>query len=1046
MIYPIKKTLLLFAGILLLFSLSCTGEPRRINPPAARGGILDLRGWDPAEDGPVELSGEWEFYWKQLLPSVEPVSNGYIRLPGDWNGFMVNNRALPGDGYATYRLTVLLGKPHSSLAFKFSFFDTAFSIYVNGKKISSAGVVGTNKKTSVPGYRPHVADFPPGADTLEILLHVSNFHNSSGGSPKTILLGSERDIRETRERLLALELFLFGSILIMSLYHLGLFLLRRKDRSSLYFSIFCFLIAFRIPIVGEKYFVHLFPAADWIITHKFEFLSIYCSLPAFVLFIRSLFPEEFNKKIVTTTLAVGGILTVIIIVTSPEFYTHTTLGYQGFSIVICLYIIVVLIRALRKKREGAGAFFIGYIFLFSMILHDFLYINHIIHTGDLFPIGMFIFIFSQAYLLSVRFSKSFHAVNTLSGQLQEKSLDLEEKNIRLMEIDKLKDEFLSNTSHELRTPLNGIIGITESILKGAAGPLSGKLSHNLSIITASGRRLAGLVNDILDFTKLKNRDITLQLSPVDIRSVTAIVLEHTGILAVTKSLELINNVPAATPLVYADENRVQQVLFNLLGNAIKFSESGRITVTAVPPMAEEGSSLVEIFVSDTGIGIPANKLDTIFESFEQADGGIARTYGGTGIGLAIVKQLVELHGGSIQVSSETGKGSSFSFTLPVYSSQAPGELLSHLRSPNDPVSKPLQPENRDSGKIPLSYTHDVPAENRAKILIVDDDPVNLQVVENFLAGEAYSLFRAHNGITALKIIKQEQAQSNHFDCILLDIMMPGMSGYQLCRIIREEYSLYSLPVMLLTARSLPADMVTGFEAGANDFLTKPINREELLSRIKTLVTLKKTVAEHKEAKYKLLQDRMSPHFLFNALNTIQALMYEDIPLADDAIVKLAGNYRFLMDQALHPLIPFTDEWFFTRNYLDLEKIQFHDTLSVNMNKEGSFTGILIPPLIIQPLVENALKHGLRDITGPAELSVSAVNNNAAITIEVIDNGAGLNSDDIYSRSLGNILQRLKHYFENVTLRAENREHTNGVRVVVSFNMKKTIKEKTGGSK
>src|ERR687885_64317 len=370
--------------------------------------------------------------------------------------------------------------------------------------------------------------------------------------------------------------------------------------------------------------------------------------------------------------------------------------------------------------------------------------------------------------------------------------ELEFKNTQLQRLDQIKDEFLANTSHELRTPLNGIIGIAESLLDGAAGELNDRQKANLAMVVSSGKRLANLVNDILDFAKLKNSDIELQSA-----------------------------IPEDLPAVAGDENRLQQIMYNLVGNAIKFTQSGSVTVSAI---ARDG--MVEVTIADTGIGIPPDKFDTIFKSFEQVDASVSREYGGTGLGLSITKQLVELHGGTIRVESALGQGSRFIFTLPS-STQTPNPTLDYSR-----VVARVR-ENQALPPQPLSPT--VQSNSQLTILVVDDEPINLQVVANHLSLQNYAIVQATSGIEALKKIDSGLRP----DLNLLDIMMPKMSGYQVCQKIREQFPASEMPVVMLTAKNQVSDLVAGLDAGANDYLTKPVLKNELLARIKTHINLSK---------------------------------------------------------------------------------------------------------------------------------------------------------------------------------------------------------------
>ena len=461
--------------------------------------------------------------------------------------------------------------------------------------------------------------------------------------------------------------------------------------------------------------------------------------------------------------------------------------------------------------------------------------------------------------------KLANAFNSMARQLQVSFQKLEEQNAQLQRLDKLKDEFLANTSHELRTPLNGIIGLTESLIDGATGQLPEPTIYNLEIIAFSGRRLSNLINDILDFSKLRHQNIELQIKPVGIREIVEIVVTLSQPLIGTKNLQLINSVTPDLPLVDADENRVQQVLYNLIGNAIKFSESGTVEISAnairleSPELADKESSVtsqlqslilrskLQITVSDTGIGIAEEKLEVIFKSFEQADGSTAREYGGTGLGLAVTKKLVELHGGELQVSSKVGIGSQFTFSLPISQNQyverkqlsatVRQSLVSRTNDRQLITNTTLAPSFNNNS---LLDDREGQENSRVKILIVDDEALNIQVLANNLLLENYALAKASSGREALALLETGYKP----DLILLDLMMPRMTGYEVCEKIREKFTAIEVPIVMLTAKNQVSDLVQGFNAGANDFLTKPFVKNELLARIKTHIRLAKINAAY----------------------------------------------------------------------------------------------------------------------------------------------------------------------------------------------------------
>lgn len=388
---------------------------------------------------------------------------------------------------------------------------------------------------------------------------------------------------------------------------------------------------------------------------------------------------------------------------------------------------------------------------------------------------------------------------------------------QLRQVDKLKDQFLANTSHELRTPLNGIVGLSESLLEKINTRAE---KEDLELIISSGRRLSNLVNDILDFSRLKEHDLHLKRTAVDIRTLTELCLRTNRHAAESKHLALNNFIPTNLPYCLADENRLQQILQNLIANAIKFTPQGSITVDA---QVVEGMIITS--VSDTGIGIDPSKQQSIFNEFEQADGSISREYGGTGLGLSITKYLVELHGGSIGVVSEPGKGSVFSFSIPVFNGEVPPPEIKQSVS----VSTPVMQGSISAGISPVHVTTHGNGSPKRQILVVDDEPVNLKVLKNHLERAHYEVTLANDGHEALELIEQGQ----HFDLVLLDVMMPRMSGYEVCLKIREKYMLSEMPVIMVTAKNQVDDLVEGLGNGANDYIVKPFSRDELIARVHT---------------------------------------------------------------------------------------------------------------------------------------------------------------------------------------------------------------------
>lgn len=411
--------------------------------------------------------------------------------------------------------------------------------------------------------------------------------------------------------------------------------------------------------------------------------------------------------------------------------------------------------------------------------------------------------------------------------IQRRKFEFEKQKVaQLRAIDKVKDEFLANTSHELRTPLNGIIGLTESLIDDPDAEMSEKVRGYLKMVAGSGRRLSNLINDILDFSKLKNNSIDIHTAPVDFKSICDAVCIMIQPLAQKKSLKLVNAVADDLPAVFADEDRLQQILYNLIGNAIKFTSAGSVRV-----FTKFDIDKISVFIEDTGIGIQEEDIDTIFDSFTQGRGDAAREHEGTGLGLAVAKNLIELHGGTISVVSEIDKGSRFCFTLkisdtiiPHFESKEAG-LATRLNSIVDVVQ---ETENE-------IVVMDSPNREHYKfhILVVDDDAINRQVLMGQLSLHDYRISQAVNGQEAVEAIRTDES----IDMVLLDVMMPRMTGYEAAEKIRSIKPVHELPIIFITAKHLASDLVAGFVAGGNDFLIKPISKNELLSRTKTHLLL-----------------------------------------------------------------------------------------------------------------------------------------------------------------------------------------------------------------
>ena len=409
--------------VLAFFAVAAchTSHPGKTAPRAVKG-ILDLRAWNLEKDGPVDLAGEFEFIWNRhvdpsLFSSPPRKASRFETVPAYWSHRQREGRRLPGQGFATYRLRILLGRPEESLALRFLSIGTAFAVYVNGRELGFVGVPGADRETTVPRYRPQVMSIGPPASHLDVVLHVSNFHHRRGGIWEGMQLGKAEQLRASRERRVGVDLFLFGSISIIALYHFGLFFVRKQDRASLYFALFCAAVSLRLLTTGERYLTYILPDLSWGLFLKLEYLSMSLAVPTFALFMHSLFPREFWRPFLHFVVAASLAVSLMVLATPGRIFTHLLPLCDVLLLSTFSFGLFVLVRAIHHRRDGAVIFLAGYMILSLAAINDILHVEKLINTGFFAAFGLFVFIFSQAVILSLRFSRALSMVEVQHQEL-----------------------------------------------------------------------------------------------------------------------------------------------------------------------------------------------------------------------------------------------------------------------------------------------------------------------------------------------------------------------------------------------------------------------------------------------------------------------------------------------------------------------------------------------------------------------------------------------------------------------------------------------------
>ncbi|MBE9029149.1 response regulator [filamentous cyanobacterium LEGE 11480] len=398
---------------------------------------------------------------------------------------------------------------------------------------------------------------------------------------------------------------------------------------------------------------------------------------------------------------------------------------------------------------------------------------------------------------------------------------LQSTNQELARATRLKDEFLANMSHELRTPLNAILGMTEGLQDQVFGIMNAKQQKALHTIDRSAIHLLELINDILDLAKIESGQVELDYAPTDITLLCQSSLTFVKQQAFKKHIQLQLSIQTDLPAIHMDERRIRQVLINLLNNAVKFTpEDGRVTlevqmhpstITDTSPTSPQ----ISFKVIDTGIGIAPEQIDNLFQPFIQIDSALNRQYTGTGLGLSLVKRMVELHGGQVHLSSQIDHGSEFKITLPCpdFATRA---SLEKVDVPTFSPPMPLEQTGITQGP---------------KILLAEDNEVNIITISSYLGASGYELVIAHDGQTAIEMIHSQQP-----DLVLMDVQMPGIDGLEAISRIRQDETLAELPIIVLTALAMDGDRERCLATGANAYLAKPVKLKQLAATIQQYLT------------------------------------------------------------------------------------------------------------------------------------------------------------------------------------------------------------------
>ncbi|WP_239615550.1 hybrid sensor histidine kinase/response regulator [Cohnella mopanensis] len=943
------------------------------NPVAVKG-VLDLRGWDSLNEHSLSLNGEWEFYPGELRypngssPSDMPSPSRLIQVPGNWT---FDDHPYGNDkyGFGTYRLTILVDPDKGkSYGIRVPSSKSSSEVYINERLLGHSGQPAASKENYTPLDVPYTAYFTLHDEReIELVIQVSNFDDPlNGGILRSVNFGLENTLRADLSFSRDMVWVACVAYAIHVLYGFILYLVGDRDKKLIYFSLMIAFIILATLMDGDRLLYSWVPfTLEWGL--KFIYIAMLSGGYLLHQLIKDKLPILLRGRASLAYELLCGIALLSVWVLPLPVVLSLQVLYFVLMFIPCLCMPVIMYRS--TTRIDANNIF--------LLLAAIAAINSLIWLVILnaFSIEMISYPFDLIIAMicfSAFWFKRFSRLSEESRQLAD----------TLQQADKKKDDFLSTVAHELRNPLHGIINISQSVSEREQDKLGVNSVNDLQMLVQVGRRMSYILNDLLDMARLKENRISLNLTDISVHGVASSVIDMLRFMTEGKPIQLINRIPAGFPLVHADEYRLNQILFNLLHNAVKYSNAGEVAVEA-----EVQAGWASVSVTDTGIGMDTDMLGKAFEPYEQASTEEASLRGGFGLGLSICKQLVEMHGGTLTVRSKPNEGSVFTFTLKLIANGTIEELAAPLIAATAIVSE------GDSAVDNLTTVYveqfNTPSSDRIRLLAVDDDPINLNVLRTIFAEEAYEVVTAINGDEALALLK-----SGRWDLIISDVTMPIMSGYELTARIRERFSITELPILLLTASNQDRDIEAGFLSGANDYVTKPVNATELKIRVRSLTNLKRSVNERLRMEAAILQAQIKPHFMINTFNSVSALSKIDTAKMDKLVQELTNYFRLGIDfQNTDQSMPLDRELNLIRSYLYIQKERFEERLQAVLEVDAD-VNIHIPPLTIQPLVENAVTHGVLKRNAGGEVRIRITDLGRSVEICVSDNGVGIEEERV----------------------------------------------------
>lgn len=884
-------------------------------------GVLDLQ---ELTDSPfVSLAGNWKFTPEAFVTPTELVTAANnLQVPGPWPSAVQ---------WGSYQLIVNLPGDWSEIGLRVRNIWSAHTIYVDGVSVSRKGNAASSRQKTSPDNRSYEVYFKPGSRQLLITIHVSNFYNTRGGIVLPVDIGDAGRMKEDVNRDLSLEWTATSCLLLFSLFHIAIYLLRKKDEAFLYSGLHFLLLALVIGLRGERLLIREFPSSSFELYFRLQDSLTFLSSILLIVFIAKMIPAIMNRKTLLwlfLPMLVYSLLNAVLPARTLSGLQYGFFYYNDvlfLAIIIRIFYLTVLNRISIRRNEAVT---LMTILLFLTLFAISSSWDSLFFTGrnSMNRIGLFGYVMGMNVFLGIR--------------LMNRAEESEQLTIRLQKANEAKDDFLKVTTQDLQKPLHDSVHLIKSISRERDPK---KQEEQLYLAEQLMGNMVYLLRDLHDFTRIRFDDYTVHLKSTNLRMVMLHVLQLMQFTFAKKHIQIKQYIPPKVN-VWADEQLLTQVLIRLLTEISHDTVENSLTIEST----QDGADVL-LQLSAACASTSTNK------EIQHSSA------------LLMTKELIQQMNGSMIYEPMEG---STCFTLRLAFSE---------------FKEPAAGIQREYNTHSARFTED---RELKTLLIVEDDVIHAEVIKGMLS----DLYKVKVAYTAQEALDYYSSHPETAMMIIDDIIPGNMNSLELVQHIRMQSSLMELPVLMMISTEYPGHIERIFAAGANDYLSKPFIKETLFVRLNAVEQTKQSMLKAIEYEMAFLQAQIKPHFLYNALSNIISFCYTDGERAAYLLTMLSSFLRYIFETSREgQYSSLQKELEIIEAYVEVEKARFGErlTFSYNIDPLVAAESVLIPSLLIQPLVENAIRHGLFDKEGPGHVQVTISLDGSLLHIRVTDDGVGM---------------------------------------------------------